>query len=106
MSNKTQDNDYSRTIFHWWIDALNQNLEQCNEQFKSQLDYKQAEKSGLSCDIQESDKLAINNASDAYVAFVQNILELSLNHVSIASEWSERAAHVMQKGLGIKTISL
>lgn len=88
----------------WWLDAVHQGILYQNEHLKSKLDYRHANLFHFPPAIRNEDRQHINDIANFYTNWMQYMYELSLNQWSIASEWSERMAHLAQKSAGIKTI--
>ena len=104
----TTDNTYWPSnpgqYLNWWLDTVHQSMLYNNEDLKSKLDYRHANLSNIPPVMHDANKQQINDIANFYTDWMQYMYEFSLNQLSIASEWSERAAHLSQKTLGIKTI--
>lgn len=88
---------------NWWLDTVHQSMLYNNESLKSRLDSRHANLSNIPPVLQDANRQQINDIANFYTDWTQYMYELSLNQLSIASEWSERAAHLAHKTLGIKT---
>ena len=104
----TTDSEYSNTnprqYVDWWLDAVHQSMLYHNEHLKSKLDYRNINIYNIPPVMQDSERQQINDVANLYIDWIQYSYELALNQLSIASEWSERLTHVVQKSAGVKTI--
>ena len=96
--------DYNKAMIHLWMRTIQQMiLISTSAQGKNSHSVFNPN-SGTLFEINLEDKNAINDASNHYVAFLQNALNDSFDKLSTMSEWAEQVTHVMQKSFGYKSM--